>query len=71
MADLEGVSRQLVVWCGLDWDPACLDFHKTRRPVRTTSVEQVRRPIYTSSIARWKNYERPLASLFEKVGERP
>jgi tetratricopeptide (TPR) repeat protein len=71
VADLEGVSRQLVAWCGLDWDPACLDFHKTRRPVRTTSVEQVRRPIYTSSVGRWRNYERPLASLFEKVGESP
>jgi Flp pilus assembly protein TadD len=71
VADLEGVSRQLVAWCGLDWDPACLDFHKTRRPVRTTSVSQVRRPIYTSSIGRWKNYQRPLAAMFEKVGTRP
>jgi tetratricopeptide (TPR) repeat protein len=71
VADLEGVSRQLVAWCGLDWDPACLDFHKTRRPVRTTSVSQVRRPIYTSSIGRWKNYQRPLATMFEEVGTRP
>ncbi|MGP0066767.1 MAG: tetratricopeptide repeat-containing sulfotransferase family protein [Isosphaeraceae bacterium] len=71
VADLEGTSRQLVDWCGLDWDPACLDFHKTRRPVRTTSVAQVRRPIYSSSVGRWKNYERPLASMFAKLGNRP
>ena len=61
VADQEGVSRRLLDWCGLDWDPACLDFHKTRRPVRTTSVAQVRTPIYNSSVGRWKNYERPLA----------
>ncbi len=67
VADVEGVSRQLVEWCGLDWDPACLDFHETRRPVRTTSVAQVRSPIYSSSVGRWKNYERPLAPLFAKV----
>ena len=67
VTDVEGVSRQLVEWCGLDWEPACLDFHKTRRPVRTTSVAQVRSPIYGSSVGRWKNYERALAPLFAKV----
>jgi tetratricopeptide (TPR) repeat protein len=71
VVDLEGVSRQLMSWCGLDWNPACLDFYKTRRPVRTTSVEQVRRPIYTSSVGRWKNYQRPLASVFAKLGNCP
>ena len=64
VADLEGTSRRLLAWCGLDWDPACLVFHQTRRPVRTTSVAQVRRPLYTSSVGRWKNYERSLTSMF-------
>ena len=68
VADLEDAARQLVAWCGLEWEPACLDFHKARRHVRTTSVAQVRGPIYNSSVGRWRNYERPLAPLFAKLG---
>ena len=67
VADLETWSRAIVAWCGLEWDPACLEFHKTSRPVRTSSVEQVRQPIYTSSVGRWKNYERSLAPLFANL----
>jgi hypothetical protein len=67
VADLEGVARRLVAGCGLEWQPACLAFHETRRPVRTASVRQVRQPIYTHSVARWKKYERPLASLFARL----
>ena len=47
VADLEKWSRAIVAWCGLEWDPACLEFHKTKRPVQTSSVVQVRQPIYT------------------------
>ena len=43
--------------CGLDWDPACLEFYRNERPVRTASLTQVRQPIYNGSVARWKNYE--------------
>jgi hypothetical protein len=64
VADLEGVARRLVGACGLEWDAACLDFHRTRRVVRTASLMQVRRPIYTTSVARWKHYEAALANLF-------
>jgi tetratricopeptide (TPR) repeat protein len=67
VADLEGVARRLVAWCGLEWEPACLEFYQTERPVRTASVTQVRQPIYTRSVARWKNYEPALGSLFEKL----
>ncbi len=67
VADLEGVTRRLVAWCGLDWEPACLAFHQNRRPVRTASVTQVRQPIYTRSVARWKNYENALGPLFAKL----
>ncbi len=62
--NLEAVARRLVAWCGLDWDPACLAFHETRRPVRTASAAQVRQPIYRRAVARWRNYERDLAALF-------
>jgi hypothetical protein len=71
VADLEGVARRLVAWCDLAWEPACLAFHEGKRPVRTASVSQVRQPIYTRSVARWKNYERSLGSLLAKLsGER-
>ncbi len=70
VADLETNARAIVAWCGLEWDPACLEFHKTSRPVRTSSVEQVRQPVYTSSVGRWKNYERSLAPLFAKLESR-
>ena len=64
VTDLEGVARRLVAACGMEWEPACLDFHRTRRPVRTASLIQVRQPVYRSSIGRWKNYEAELAGLF-------
>jgi hypothetical protein len=67
VADIEGISQKLVAWCGLEWDPACLEFHKTRRPVRTASVVQVRQPVYNRSVGRWKHYEGALAPLFDKL----
>jgi tetratricopeptide (TPR) repeat protein len=65
--DLEGQARRLVAACGLEWEPACLEFHRTRRPVRTASAAQVRVPIYTSSVGRWRLYERELAELFARL----
>jgi tetratricopeptide (TPR) repeat protein len=67
--DLEGVARRLIAACGLDWEPACLEFHRTERPVRTASVTQVRQPVYRRSVARWKNYEPALAELFAALTE--
>ncbi len=67
VADLEGVARRMVTWCGLEWEPGCLDFHQGKRPVRTASVTQVRQPIYTTSVARWKHYEHCLAPLFDRL----
>jgi tetratricopeptide (TPR) repeat protein len=67
VADLEAVARRLVAWCGLEWEPACLAFHETRRPVRTASVTQVRQPIYQRSVARWKHYENALGQLFVQL----
>jgi tetratricopeptide (TPR) repeat protein len=67
VADLEGVARRLVAWCGLEWEPACLAFHEGKGPVRTASVSQVRQPIYRRSVARWKHYEPALAELFARL----
>jgi tetratricopeptide (TPR) repeat protein len=67
VADLEGVARRLVSWCRLAWEPACLAFYKGKQPIRTASVTQVRQPIYTRSVARWKNYEKTMESLFTKL----
>jgi tetratricopeptide (TPR) repeat protein len=71
VADLEGVARRLVDWCGLEWEPACLAFHEGKRPVRTASVAQVRQPIYKRSVARWKQYAPALGSLFARLEGQP
>ena len=69
VADPEARIRWLVTEaCGLDWDPACLRFFETKRPVRTASVAQVRQPIFTTSIERWRRYEKHLGPLFEALG---
>ena len=65
--DFEAEARRLVELCGLDWEPACLDFHQTSRPVHTASVTQVRQPLYSRSVARWRHYEKLLSSLFDKL----
>ena len=69
VADLEGVARRLVSWCGLEWEPGCLAFYKGKQPIRTASVTQVRQPIYTRSVARWKHYEKSMEPLFAKLGK--
>ena len=65
VADPEGESRRLIEFLGLDWEPACLDFHKTERPVFTASGWQVRQPLFTRSIGRWRHYQRYLGPLLE------
>jgi tetratricopeptide (TPR) repeat protein len=64
VANLEGSARRLVAACGLPWDSACLEFHRTRRPVRTASAVQVRTPLYKHAVGRWQNYKDVLADLF-------
>ncbi len=71
VADLEGVARKLVAWCGLEWEPGCLAFHQTKRPVRTASAIQVRQPVFRTSVARWKHYEQPLDWLFTRLERTP
>jgi tetratricopeptide (TPR) repeat protein len=69
IADLEGSARQLIEHCGLDWDPRCIAFHTSQRPVRTASAAQVRRPIYRTSLERWRAYEAHLAPLLAELGD--
>ena len=68
VADLETAARRLVGFCGLAWDPLCLAFHQTRRPVFTSSAAQVRRPISDAGVQRWRRYEAHLGPLFEALG---
>ena len=63
VADQEDQIRRLLAFCDLPWDAACLDFHKTRRKVKTASNAQVRRPIYKDSVKLWKRYEKQLEPL--------
>jgi tetratricopeptide (TPR) repeat protein len=62
-ADQEATTRRLLDFCGLSWDERCLRFHETRREVSTASGLQVRRPMYRSSVGRWKRYEAHLGPL--------
>jgi tetratricopeptide (TPR) repeat protein len=71
VANLEMEAKRLVAACGLNWEPACLTFHETRRPVHTASFAQVRRPIYKDSVGRWRNYADVLAPLFAAFNESP
>ena len=66
--DFEAQARRIVAHCGLDWDDACLSFYETRRPVRTASVVQVRKPIYRSSVGRWRPDVETLRPLLQGLG---
>jgi tetratricopeptide (TPR) repeat protein len=65
VADQETQSRRLIEHCGLDWQDACLAFEKNPAPVATASSAQVREPIYTRAVERWRHYEKHLAPLRE------
>lgn len=65
VADLEGETRRLLAFCGLGFEPQCLTFHENAAPVATASSAQVREPLYTSALARWKRYEAGLAPALD------
>jgi len=67
--DLEGSVRRLLDFCGLEFEPACVAFHKTRRSVRTPSSEQVRQPIFRDGLDQWKAYEPWLGPLRAALGD--
>lgn len=63
IADVEREVRRLLGFLGLPWDPRCLNFHQNQRSVQTPSRWQVRQPLYTGSVARWKAYRTALPEL--------
>jgi len=67
VADPEHKARLMLDYAGLAWDPVCLRFYETKRVVLTPSVLQVHKPIYTSSVGRWKHFEKHLAPLLEII----
>lgn len=67
--DTEMYARQLIHYCGLEWDAACLAFYDTKRRVKTASITQVRQPIYKTSVEKWRRYEKYLGPLREALGE--
>jgi hypothetical protein len=60
---LEAESRRIIDFLGLAWEPAVLDFHRTNRAVATSSKWQVRQPLYTRSVGRWRHYRDHLGEL--------
>jgi len=71
VADQEGETRRLLAHCGLAWDERCLDFHSNTAPVSTPSAAQVRRPLYSDSVARWREHAgalEPARRLLEAAG---
>lgn len=69
--DQEQYSRQIIAHCGLEWDDACLSFHKNAAPTSTASAAQVRRPLYRGARDLWRHHEdalQPLARIFETEG---
>jgi len=69
VADLEGSVRRMLDYCGLDFEPACVEFHKTERSVRTPSSEQVRQPIFRDSLDQWTKFEPWLGPLKHALGD--
>jgi hypothetical protein len=65
VGDLEGQVRRMLDYCELPFEQACLDFHQTDRAVKTASSEQVRQPIYSSSVNLWEYYQTHLSELIE------
>jgi tetratricopeptide (TPR) repeat protein len=71
VADTEGQAKRLIEFLGLPWNKKCVEFHKSDRPVKTASVAQVRKPIYKTSVERWKKYGPGLQPLIDAVGGKP
>lgn len=69
IANPEEEMRNLLDRCGIKWNPSCLKFYENKRTVMTPSYDQVRRPIYTSSVAKWKKYEHNLSDLLDGLGD--
>jgi len=67
----EEITRRLVACLGLEWDDHCLQFQDNRRVVKTASSAQVRKPMYTGSVNRWRRYQRQLVPIARILGYQP
>jgi len=67
--DLEVKAKELISFCGLEWEASCLDFHKNKRIVKTASQDQVNKPIYNTSVQRWRKYEDYIQPLIDGYGD--
>jgi hypothetical protein len=67
IADQAGVTRRLLNFCGLQWQDACLNFHRNAAATTTASASQIRRPLYDSSVAQWRQYAAQLAPLHDHL----
>jgi tetratricopeptide (TPR) repeat protein len=67
--DLDANVRRILAYCGLEFDPACLEFHRSRRAINTPSSEQVRQPLYRGALSKWKHYDPWLGGLRETLGD--
>jgi tetratricopeptide (TPR) repeat protein len=65
IADQKGETQRLLTYCGLDWQDACLDFHKTERSVQTASAAQVRNELYATSVRSWQPYAEHISTLID------
>ena len=65
----EEQARRLVNHCGLEWEPGCMDFHHSTSASTTASAVQIRQPVYSSSVQKWRNYELQLGPLRERLIE--
>lgn len=63
VSNQEKTTRRILEFCDLNWEEECMQFHKVRRTIDTASFDQVRQPLYTKSIQRWKHYEKYLDDL--------
>jgi hypothetical protein len=67
--DLSGNVRRILDFCGLEFEPRCVEFYKTERSVRTASSDQVRQPIFREGLDQWKHFEPWLGPLKDALGD--
>jgi uncharacterized protein YhjY with autotransporter beta-barrel domain len=70
VSNFESEARRLVDFCGLNWDDRCLRYYESGRASTTLSYDQVRNPVYKSSVGRWMNYREELSPLVDIFGDK-
>ncbi len=68
MDNQEAMTREMLAFCGLEWSENCMNFHQSKRDINTPSYDQVRKPLYKKSVARWKSYQQQIQPLIQSLG---